>query len=228
MNLEQIIKETVAKVVAENKAKKLVEGNNVTPLQQYLMNYESEISNTPEYYFDDIKNINNIQDVFDYYGSKRGWLVDKDLKQELVSLIKTLKSKKLAESNEHSKKADNTLDASLIKFLKNIYKDTPKDKIPEKYRKILGILDEGNLGYNKTQELNETDELGAGYTHFALFKNNNKIADGWDYSELYDEDFGKYDNESIKYYSKEDLLNNYPDNKINDFKIVTRNFLNKT
>lgn len=61
--------------------------------------------------------------------------------------------------------------------------------------------------------------LGKGYTHFALLKSNNKIVDGWDYK-------GK-ETDEIKYWSKIDLNNNFPDNKTNDFKVVSRQFLVK-
>jgi hypothetical protein len=80
-------------------------------------------------------------------------------------------------------------------------------------------------------ELNNTIKedfnLGEGYTHFAIFKSNGKIADGWDYSDLYNEDSKTYDNESIKYYVKSDLLDNYPENKPSEFKIATRKALEK-
>jgi len=65
----------------------------------------------------------------------------------------------------------------------------------------------------------EDSDLGAGYTHFAIMKNNGKIVDGWDYTGV--------DNESIKYYVKMDLNDNFPENKTSDFKIVTKRFLDK-
>jgi Zn finger protein HypA/HybF involved in hydrogenase expression len=79
----------------------------------------------------------------------------------------------------------------------------------------------------KAKKLAEGDELGAGYTHFALFKNGNKIATGWDYSDLYDKDDKAFDNDSIKEYAREDIMNDFPDNSVNDFKLVTRKFLEK-
>lgn len=69
--------------------------------------------------------------------------------------------------------------------------------------------------------------LGAGYTHFAIFKKDNKIATGWDYKSLYDKSEKKFDDYSIKEYSKEDLINDFPENKLGDFKIVTRKILEK-
>lgn len=65
------------------------------------------------------------------------------------------------------------------------------------------------------------------YTHFAINKDDNKIVNGWDYSNLYDSDSKSYDNESIKEYSKLDLIDMFPDKKPSEFKIVTNNFLKK-
>jgi hypothetical protein len=88
-----------------------------------------------------------------------------------------------------------------------------------------------NLGKSRTaieENVNEGKfKLGKGYTHFAIFKNDNKIATGWDYSSLYDKEEKSYDNDSILEYVREDIMNDFPDNKISDFKIVTLNYLKK-
>ena len=63
------------------------------------------------------------------------------------------------------------------------------------------------------------EELGDEYTHFAIFKADGKIADGWDYKGI--------DNEDIKYYVKLDLTDNFPEHKLSEFKIVTRKSLEK-
>jgi len=80
------------KAVAAN----LEEDQNIlTPLQQYLYDYEVEISGE-DFADEELKNIkklNNINDVIKYYGGYRGWEVDKDLKYELINLIKELKIK---------------------------------------------------------------------------------------------------------------------------------------
>lgn len=70
-------------------------------------------------------------------------------------------------------------------------------------------------------------QLGKGYTHFAIFKSDGKIATGWDYKSLYDKDEKAYDDESIKEYSRYDIVDDFPDNKVSDFKIVTRGYLEK-
>lgn len=61
--------------------------------------------------------------------------------------------------------------------------------------------------------INESD-LGVSYTHFAILIKSNKIVNGWDYSDI--------DKESIKEYAREDLKNDFPDNKLSDFKVVTK------
>lgn len=63
-------------------------------------------------------------------------------------------------------------------------------------------------------------ELGAGYTHFAIFKSDGKIASGWDYKDV------KGDKD-IKYYAKMDLIDNFPENKHTDFLMVPRKNLEK-
>jgi hypothetical protein len=52
------------------------------------------------------------------------------------------------------------------------------------------------------------------YTHFAVFKQTNKIVTGWEYNGV--------DNEDIKYYSKSDLNDDYPEYKASAFKIFTK------
>jgi hypothetical protein len=70
-------------------------------------------------------------------------------------------------------------------------------------------------------------QLGKGYTHFAIFKLDGKIATGWDYKSLYDKHEKAYDDESIKEYARHDIVDDFPDNKLSDFKIVTRGYLEK-
>lgn len=85
--------------------------SNLTPLQQYIYDYEVEISGDDfaSKELENIKKLNSIEDVVKYYGGYRGWAVDKDLKPELTSLFKALKAKfpgfistvKLNEGEDH-------------------------------------------------------------------------------------------------------------------------------
>ena len=89
-----------AKIVAKEGH---MDQNILTPLQQYLYDYEVEISGE-DFANEELKNIkklNNINDVIKYYGGYRGWEADKDLKYEFAKLIKTLKAKNLKEGEDH-------------------------------------------------------------------------------------------------------------------------------
>lgn len=67
----------------------------LTPLQQYVFDYEIEISGEEgaNNELDNIKKLNNIDDVDHYYGEYRGWRQDKDFQYDLKNLIKGLKRK---------------------------------------------------------------------------------------------------------------------------------------
>lgn len=69
------------------------------------------------------------------------------------------------------------------------------------------------------------ENIDPNYTHYAIRKIDNKIVNGWDYSTLYDNETRSYDNESIKEYTKGDLLDIFPDSKPSEFKVVTKKFL---
>jgi len=56
------------------------------------------------------------------------------------------------------------------------------------------------------------------YTHFLLDKqNNDKIVSGWDYKGL--------DSDDIKHYTKMDIHDMFPDRKSNEFKVISKKFL---
>ena len=76
-------------------AASLNEAEGLTPLQDYVYQYEIEVSgeDNAQEYLDDIKGLNSISDVQDYYGGYRGWAQDRDFKYDLQNLIKNLKRK---------------------------------------------------------------------------------------------------------------------------------------
>lgn len=63
-------------------------------------------------------------------------------------------------------------------------------------------------------------EVDPSYTHFALRMSNNKIVNGWDFSTL------KGDS-SIKEHARIDLRNMFPDDKVENFKILTTSILKR-
>ena len=89
--------------IAKNKStffSTLTEDMGLTPLQDYVYQYEIEVSgeDNAQDYLNDIKGLNSISDVQDYYGGYRGWAQDRDFKYDLQNLIKNLK-RKFASSN---------------------------------------------------------------------------------------------------------------------------------
>jgi hypothetical protein len=58
------------------------------------------------------------------------------------------------------------------------------------------------------------------YTHFAVRKSDNKIVNGWEYKDL--------DKEDIKDYFKMDMEDQFPDEKLSNFKILTKSGLQKS
>jgi hypothetical protein len=79
----------------------LNEAEGLTPLQQYIYDYESDVSGEDfaDEELENIKKLNTPDDVYEYYASERGWEDDEDLYPELKSLYKTL-VKKFSNLNE--------------------------------------------------------------------------------------------------------------------------------
>jgi hypothetical protein len=60
-------------------------------------------------------------------------------------------------------------------------------------------------------------KINKNYTHFAIRKNDNKIVNAWDYSKL--------DNESINDYYKQDIKDQFPDEKLSNYSLKTKKYL---
>jgi len=67
----------------------------LTPLQQYIFDYETEISGEEgaNNELGNIKKLNSIDDVDQYYGEYRGWRQDRDFQYDLENLINDLEDK---------------------------------------------------------------------------------------------------------------------------------------
>ena len=97
--LKEYIRGKVHSIMLEAKVVPVI-NMTLSPLQRYIYDYEVEISgeNFANKELKNIRNLNNIKDVKKYYWKYRGWedrgWANKDLEDELNSLIKTLKAKK--------------------------------------------------------------------------------------------------------------------------------------
>jgi len=181
-----------------------------------------------------------------------GGLNENETEGDKMTRIKAVIAQRRADSQRYEdeffkrRDAQNKLDSKNAKKAMKI-KDMPEpDSIPVGQYNAFGGVDEmdgGAMGGTNTMSVGGQftpslstgdssvmkrempnipvvkEDLGLGYTHFAIFKSDGKIADGWDYADI--------DNESIKYYTKEDLVNNFPENRPSDFKVVTINVLNR-
>ena len=129
--------------------------------------------------------------------------IDEPLKNELISLydksksiVKVLSPNGLEEMTGAASSGSFTGALSMPMIKKEMPVDTNKLNVP--------VVGEG---------------LGGNYTHFALFKDSNKIANGWDYTGV--------ENDEIKHYTSLDLKDQYPENKLSDFLITSKNNLQK-
>jgi hypothetical protein len=97
--LEAIIKYCNEEIqqILNNKGQDLSENSELelTPLQQYVFDYETEISGEEgaNNELNNIKKLNSIDDVDQYYGEYRGWRQDRDFQYDLENLINDLKNK---------------------------------------------------------------------------------------------------------------------------------------
>jgi len=129
--------------------------------------------------------------------------IDEPLKNELVSLYD--KSKSIVKSLSPNGLEEMTGAASSGSFTGALSMPTIKREMPVDTNKLnVPVVGEG---------------LGDGYTHFAIFKGSNKIASGWNYTGV--------ENDDIKHYTSLDLKDQYPENKLSDFLITSKNNLQK-
>lgn len=155
---------------------------------------------------------------------------------ERMARLKSVIAKKRAESEELENKRQariDALNAKLPTYEKNVEETTGASSsgaftapLDASIIKKEMPVDTNNLNVPVVREMSSSDS-GFNYTHYAVSKADNKIVDGWDYSNLYDAETRSYDNASIKEYSKGDLADNYPDRKPSDFKVVTGKFLER-
>lgn len=151
--------EVQAKIVAK-------EGeDNLTPLQQYLYDYEIEISGEDfaNKELKNIKKLNNIKDVIKYYGGYRGWEADKDLKPELINLIKTLKAKNLKEGEDHEvSMAQNSLKAIISAASQLMAKLGDNERnipgwIQDHITNAENYIEQANQGFHELEDKYEED-----------------------------------------------------------------------
>ena len=71
--------------------KKEIKSLELTPLQDYIFNYELDISDKVD--MKAIKGLKNADDVYNYYAYERGWEGDEDLEDDLNNIYNQVKDK---------------------------------------------------------------------------------------------------------------------------------------
>ena len=135
--------------------KHLAEGRllkeELTPLQQYVYNFEKEVSgeDNAKEFLDGIKKLNTPKDVYDYYAFERNWEGDSDLEGDLENIYNQVLDK-FKSKNEN--KTDNF---DLKKYLaegKLLKQSKLSSSEYQKAKKLKGF-DPKNYEWDKNQNL---------------------------------------------------------------------------
>ena len=123
--------------INEEKMTPQEEYENLPPLQKYIYDYESNISD--EIDIDGIRGLKNADDVYNYYAYDRGWADDEDLADDLDNIYNQVKVEfpKLAENkiNEGQPTVfdDKNMDALLNIILKYVKDPDDAERELEKF-----------------------------------------------------------------------------------------------
>jgi hypothetical protein len=141
------------KAILENKAtfhSLLKEDKGLTPFQQEIYDFEEEISGEDfaAEEIDNIRDLNNIDDVENYYANYRGWEDDNSLNGILRDLIRGLAKQfpDLAEAKDINEEKSNT------KMKKSEFKDKIKEMVLSEMEKDVDYTDETS-GYDFLAEV---------------------------------------------------------------------------
>ena len=141
------------KAILENKAtfhSLLKEDKGLTPFQQEIYDFEEEISGEDfaAEEIDNIRDLNNIDDVESYYANYRGWEDDNSLNGILRDLIRSLAKQfpDLAEAKDINEEKSNT------KMKKSEFKDKIKEMVLSEMEKDVDYTDETS-GYDFLAEV---------------------------------------------------------------------------
>jgi hypothetical protein len=90
---------------------------NLTPLQRYIYNYEVEVSGEDfaRKELDNIKKLNTLTDMLNYYSSYRGWAQDSGLRNEMIKLMTVAKEKFNTPVSEQIEEAEKLMKRAGIK-----------------------------------------------------------------------------------------------------------------
>jgi len=193
----------------------LNEAEGLTPLQQYIYDYEQEISG--DYFageeLNNIKELNNLNDVYNYYANYRGWEKDKDFKYDLENLMKTLK-KKFGMLNEADEETDVDVEAADDTTGEDTTAgeeiDVTTDEVDPNVKSVQDALTQAQAAAQQLGDKKLMDQIGNTITFFTRAHVVNKPKDA--VSENEDINEGFYGNSEL-----EELANILGYDSIDDF-----------
>jgi hypothetical protein len=160
-----------------NKAKRAKEGttlkevkddeNGLTPLQNYVYNYEKDISGEDEaqQFLDDIKKLNTPDDVYDYYAYDRDW--EGSMDDDLNSIFKQVsrKFKNVSEAKDEEITDDVTTDDVAVDDTETIDTTTTTEVNPD-VKAVQDSLTQAQAAAQKLGDPKLTDQIGNTITFF--------------------------------------------------------------
>ena len=148
----------------------LDEAEDLTPLQQYIYDYESDISGEDfaDEELENIKTLNTPEDVYRYYAVYRGWEQDKDFKYDLENIYKQVKRKfkNLSEADETEKDTAevDTTDVA-VDDTETISTSTEVEVDPD-VKAVQDALTQAQVAAQKLGDKKLTDQIGNTITFF--------------------------------------------------------------
>jgi hypothetical protein len=171
---EMIVAETNTKKVEEVDFLKeieemLDEDEGLTPLQDYIYQYEIEISgeDRAQEFLDDIKKLNTPQDVYDYYAYERDWSGSMD--DDLNNIFRQVK-RKFKNLNEADEEADAEAAADAgaeeITTDTEITTDVTTDEVDPNVKSVQDALTQAQAAAQQLGDKKLMDQIGNTITFF--------------------------------------------------------------
>jgi hypothetical protein len=144
----------------------LNEAEGLTPLQDYVYQYEIEISGEDEAqeFLDDIRKLNNPQDVYDYYAYNRDWSGSMDDDLENIYRQVKRKFKNLSEADETEKDTAEAEDVT-VDDTETIDTETTTEVNPD-VKAVQDALTQAQAAAQKLGDAKLTDQIGNTITFF--------------------------------------------------------------
>ena len=184
----------------------LNEAEGLTPLQDYVYNYEKDISGEDEAqeFLDDIKKLNTPKDVYDYYAYDRDWSgsMDDDLNNIFKQVSK--KFKNLGEAKGDEEVTDDVTADDVTVDDTEIIDTTTTTEVNPDVKAVQDALTQAQAAAQKLGDGKLTDQIGNTITFFtrAHVVEKGAVAEG---------DLMKNIGKGLEYEATEEMIRDYAD-----------------